>query len=138
MIGKTTRAALAAMLLLLPCSLGCDYSPLGIVIAGFDEFQVQGIDLWRRDEQTGQYEPAASIVFDRAAAKWSNLQGEIVAFTTTSGGIELPAEVVRDPADPDRVTLRLVYFRVEEPGLYKASLYNAAGESALSSNAITL
>ena len=138
MIRRTTRAALAAILILLPFSLGCDYRPFGIAIAGFDEYQVQGINLWRRNAQTGQYERAHTIVLDRAAAKWSNLQGEIVAFTTTSGGIELPAEIVRDPANPDLVTLRLVYFRVEQPGLFRASIYNAAGESPLSSEAITL
>jgi hypothetical protein len=138
MIRRTTRAALAAILLLLPFSLGCDYAPFGIVIAGFDEYQVEGINLWRLDEQTGQYQPAGSIVFDRTAANWSNLQGEVIAFTTTSGGVELPAEVVRDPLNPDRVTLRLVYLRVENSGLYKATLYNAAGESALSAQPITL
>jgi hypothetical protein len=138
LIRRTTRAAFAAILLLLPFSLGCDYAPFGIVIGGFDEYQVEGINLWRRNEQTGQYQRAGSIVFDRTAADWSNLEGEVIAFTNGSGGIELPAEVVRDPANPDRVTLRLAYLRMENPGLYKATLYNAAGESALSTQAITL
>ena len=137
---RRTRVALAAISLLIPFALGCDYRGFGIVIDGFDEYQVQGVNLYRLNTQTNQYEPAHSIIVDRIPANWPDLQGagELVTIVNTGGGPGLPAEVERDPADPDLVTIRLTYLRVEQPGLFRATLYNAAGESPPSDQEVTL
>lgn len=138
------RLALIGLISLAPLVSGCDYRSVSIKIPGFDTFAVEGIWFWKLDPVTGQYERAGGIRFHRDAAAepwWPELSAdaELIAYSnTTQEEVVLPAEVIRDPAAPDQVTLRLLYLNPDEPGTFKATLFNAAGESELSDQTIAL
>ena len=139
MARRVSRVAFAALLALVPMFVGCEIRSVGVVIPGFDAYEVQGLQLWRRDG-SGSYQPAGRITFLRDATpeEFGNVDPEAEWLVYSSGGASNVAEVERDAADPDRVTLRLWYVRLEESGLYKASVFNAAGDSPLSRQALLL
>jgi hypothetical protein len=137
------RLALIALLALAPLVSGCDYRSVSIEIPGFDSFAVEGVWFWKLNSATGQYERAGGIRLHRdatAETSWPQLASgaEVIAYSNTSQEeVVLPAEVIRDPAAPDQVTLRLLYTS-PEPGVFKATIFNAAGESELSDQTIAL
>jgi hypothetical protein len=52
--------------------------------------------------------------------------------------MQLTTYVVRDPANPDQVTLRLLFSRIGQPGSYRASTYNGKGDSSLSNEMLPM
>ena len=138
------RLVLIGLISLAPLVSGCDYRSVSIQIPGFDAFAVEGIWFWKLDPATGQYERAGGIRLLRdatAETSWPQLASgaELIAYSnTTQEEVVLPAEVIRDPAKPDEVTLRLLYLNSDEPGVFKATIFNAAGESELSDQTIAL
>jgi hypothetical protein len=138
------RLVLIALISLAPLVSGCNYRSVSIEIPGFDTFAVEGIWFWKLDPATGQYERAGGIRLHRDAAAepwWPELSSdaELIAYSnTTQEEVVLPAEVIRDPANPDQVTLRLLYVNSDDPGVFKATIFNAAGESGLSDQTIDL
>lgn len=138
------RLLFVALVSLLPFVSGCDYRSVSIEIPGFDAFQVEGVWLWKLNETTGRYERAGGIRLHRdtpAEDWWPTLSSgaEVIAYSNTAQeDVVLPAEVIRDPAKPDRVTLRLLYLNTDEPGSFRATIFNAAGESDLSDQTIGL
>jgi hypothetical protein len=138
------RLALIGLVALVPLVSGCDYRSVSIQIPGFDTFAVEGVWFWRLDPATGQYQREGGIRLHRdatAETSWPELASgaEVIAYSNTSQeGVMLPAEVIRDPAAPDQVTLRLLYANPGEPGVFKATIFNAAGESELSDQTIAL
>lgn len=141
---RKSRCALAALVaLVLPVLSGCEMKPLTVEIIGWDTYQVQGVWLWRWDTVSKTYERDNGVQFlrDRSTAQYAQSfppDAELLAYTHATGGTEMPARLDRDPSDADRVTLRLWYVRFSDPGNFKATAYNAAGESPLSANSILL
>jgi hypothetical protein len=142
--GKLRRAALAVLVAIaLPVLTGCEIKMFTVEILGWDAYQVQGVWLWRYDQAAGRYQRDNGIQFHRDQPTTQYQEQfppgtELVLYTYAGDGSEMPASVQRDPNDPDRVTLQLWYLRFSEPGVFKASTYNAAGESVLSSGSILL
>ncbi len=134
-----TSCALVA-LSLLPLLTACEYRRVTVRIADFESALVEGVRFWRLTEASLQFEPGGSVEFDDPRILESG--HEVVDYTVFSPDgeelVTLPAFVLRNPADPDTVTLELQYLRYEDPGWFRITTYNAAGESELSQEQIYL
>jgi hypothetical protein len=129
--------ALVPVLLLLPLG-GCAACLLRIEVPGFGDGTVEGVWLWRLSTATGQYERSSRLVFSAPAVA---PDGETVDFeqqcANGSPGTRASATVEPSPSDPSTATLSLYYTSCDGlPGTYRASAYNEAGESALSSTTL--
>jgi hypothetical protein len=126
---------LALLTLVLPL-LACDPSWLTVRIPDFSSKKIEGLWVWRLSPQTHQYEREALIWF---AGVTTLTSGQILNYLSYSnaGDEGLTAGVVRDPANPDVVTVTLGFQR-GEPGVFKVSTFNAAGESPLSAQSESL
>ena len=124
-------------LLLAPLS-GCNVSQVTIEVPTFGDGSVDGLWFWRLSSTTGQYERDCRVTL---SAPDSNQEGEYVGYAEQCANqldINLNAFIRRSPSDPNTVTMVLWYTRFQSaPGTYKASAYNAAGESGLSATALT-
>jgi hypothetical protein len=71
-------------------------------------------------------------------------QGETIAYVQncvngrTRRGLVLPTAVERVAGTPTTINIDLFYFRYEDPGSYRATAFNSAGESSLSATALPL
>jgi hypothetical protein len=133
------RVALAFVLLLL--SFGCDTRAVTMELPGFGNGNIDGVWLWRLVEATGTYKRACRLELD--APQLDKTATEVLPYLqvcTTPGqvGVNLKATISRLPADPSAIVVTMWYFRFQQAGQFKASAYNAAGESALSSTALSL
>ena len=136
---RSRRALVFLPILLLLAPLGgCKVNQVSMEIPSFGDGGVAGIWMWRYDNATGQYERDCRVTFGSTDA---NSEGEYVGYTqqcTNQPDINLNAYIHPEPTDPNTVTLTLWYTRFQgTPGSYKASAYNAVGESALSSTSLT-
>ena len=134
-----SRVALASVFLLL--SFGCDTRADTMEIPGYGNGNVDGVWLWRLAEATGTYRRACRFELD--ATQLDATATEVLPYLqvcTTPGqiGLNLRATISRLPADPSTIVVTMWYFRYEAAGQFKASSYNAAGESALSSTTLSL
>jgi len=119
---------------------GCGISSVTIELPTFGQGDVDGIWLWKLSATSGQYERSCRITLSNSK---STPQGETVTYledcVNGHPGLKMQAFIQRNPGDLMTATIQLYYFRWEdETGSYKASAYNAAGESPLSSTTITL
>lgn len=110
---------------------------LRMQLPSFDTSPPDGIRLWRLSETTGEFEPISEIRLSEPVVEDGE---EFVGYTLidpAGNPIELPlsARVERDGAFP---TLALWVVRFAPAGEFKASLFNAAGESSLSQETLTL
>jgi len=125
---------LAFALVCAPLS-GCNIVLLSVRIPDFD--QVQGLWLWRLSP-TGEYQRSGRIQFSTLEAV---ARGEALDYRETCAngvsGLANQAALQRAPNDPNTVTLSLHYLSCEQPGTYRASAFNQAGESALSATTLT-
>jgi hypothetical protein len=135
---RQAAGLLALGLLLFPLG-GCERKDVLIRIPDFESKLVKGIWLWRLSETTGEYERDGEVVFHRLlqANGREKLEYETI-WTGADSGFKLQTDVLRDPLDPDVVTLRLDYFRASAPGDFRASSYNDEGESPLTQESIQL
>jgi len=130
--------AFALALLMLPIA-GCSLKPFQVVLAGFQDSDISGIWLWRR-QSTGTYARACKIEISQPYL----LNGtEIVSYDQTcpgggANGTPLMTRVQRLKSKPDTVTLALLFQTDGEVGIYRATTYNAAAESALSATFVQL
>jgi hypothetical protein len=137
-----SRIALAAALLLLTPVLGCETKPLTIEIPGYgDRGDVDGVWLWRLTEGTSQYQRMCR--FELGAPARAKSGAEVVPYRQVCSspdqiGMDLTAEISRLPANPSTIVVKLYYFRYANPGQFRASSYNSAGESPLSPTALML
>lgn len=117
------------------CTLGC----FTIAIPDFGSKSVQGVWLWRLSPETGLFERDVRFVF---AAPVQQPGGEALDYQAApaDGSAPIPATtyVVRDPANPDHVTVQLVFSHADETSYYRASTYNGAGDSVLSTETMPL
>jgi len=133
------RLALGSLVLsVLPLG-GCQLECFTITIPDFASKAVQGVWLWRLSTATGAYERDTQFTFgpiEVAAA------GDTVTYSTSPAGGSSPVSVTtyitRDPAQSDQVTVQLIYSRTADPGSYRASTYNTAGDSPLTSDTVSL
>ncbi len=121
-------------LVLLPTLTACDLKEVIVRIADFESNQVDGVRFHRLDEATGQFVPGGSVRFSEPYI--SESWGEVVDYTILDAAgqevLTLPAPLRRDAANPDMVTIGLLYTHALDPGWFRISSVNAAGESDLS------
>ncbi len=139
-MGKSLLRAvstLALAFLVLPL-VACESKDVVVRIPDFDSAQVDGVWVWRLDDATGQWVKDGQIDFGqlllaggREQLEYENL-GVAGGSAETQEGVALRADVLRDPLNPDQVTVELIYFRMSDPGEFRVTTYNDAGESPLS------
>jgi len=110
---------------------------LRIQLPSFDEAEIQGIWLWRLSEATQVFQPISEIRLGsrRIENGQELIEYELLEPSGASSGITLSADVDRSGAAPQ---LALWVIRFGLPGEFKATVYNAAGESPLSAETIVL
>lgn len=120
-----------------PSQLPENLKVLRVQLPSFDGGDLQGIWLWRRSETTGQFEPVSEIRLGATVVESGQefVEYELLDPTGAPVGITLSASVERDGPVPQ---LALWVIRFEAAGEYKASVYNAAGESPLSQQSVFL
>lgn len=123
--------------LLPPGPLGDHLRVVRLQLPSFDGGELEGIWLWRRSDVTGEFEPVSEIRLTDVVVHSDRefVEYELMDPTGTSLGVTLSAAVERDTTVP---TLALWVIRWNAPGEFKASVYNAAGESPLSAQTILL
>ena len=120
-------------------TFGC-YAPLmKIQLPGFANGNVDGVWLWRQ-LSSGYFQRVCKIAFSDPYMKGGV---EIVDYQQTclDGRPKTPlwsASVTRSAGNPDTATLTLIIQGNNPPMTNKASAYNAAGESALSTSTVKL
>ncbi len=138
-------AALALSLLAVPM-LGCEPKRVQIQLDAFGSSGIEGIFLYRQNPAGGAFQRACEIRFsDFQTIERRGQTVERIKYlqNCVDGEIGTPAllleTTVRRPGnDPDAILLELWYLRFEAAGTYKASAFNAAGESALSAASLPL
>ena len=119
--------ACAALLLINGCVLPV---LLHLQIVGFEEAAVQGVGIWHESGGPDQWELLSEIpltIHYANGKEWLYYDLERPDGST----LLLASTIERDIQDPDRVTMRLQYIS-DRAGSLRASVYNAAGHSALS------
>jgi len=138
MHGLVRRGAWLA-LLLVPL-VGCVPKQMSVELPGFGQGAIDAVWLWRLSARTGRYERTCHLDFGAVEAMPDGT--ERVSYEQVCGPGEetgpLEAVVDRSAADPDTVTLRLLYLSPEDSGTYRATAVRGGAESGLSDNAIQL
>jgi len=135
-------AVLALSLFSMPMLLGCEVKTIQVQLPGFGNGAVDGIWLWKPDPaKPGAWKRVCRIDFvDRRITT----QGETLSYVQNCiqgkvrRGIVFPAPIDRLAGSPSTITIELTYLRYEDPGPYRASAFNASGESPLSSSSLPL
>jgi hypothetical protein len=148
-----TPAVLVALVLVLATGSGCGgtidpnlipqtelpehVKVVRLQLPSFDEGELEGIWLWRRSETSGEFEPVSEIRLGAVVFEGEQefVEYELLDPSGTSLGLTLSAAVDRSGPVPQ---LALWVLRFAESGAFKASVYNAAGESPLSTQTVRL
>jgi len=120
-------------------TVGCSAPVVRIQLPGFANGNVDGIWLWRQ-LSSGYFQRVCKIAFSEPYTK-SGVELVDYQQTCLDGRLKTPtwsAPVMRSAGNPDTVTLALIVRGSNPPFTNKASSYNAAGESALSTSTIKL
>lgn len=134
---SVARLVVALALLVAPIT-GCDTRTIQVRLPGFGAGRTDGIWLWRLE--AGSYRRICR--FD-LSDPYSSGGAEVLVYwqSCTDGRPSSPAwqaSVERLPSDPSTVTLVLIYRPNGSLAPHRATAFNAAGESALSSTSLTL
>ena len=120
----------------------CPWYKLSVEIPDFETSQVQGLDLWRADDEVSQiYSEAGRIVFGDRFFEDGSEKLEYMMLDSQNQPLECwgSATVIREAGNDDAVTLQFIFAGwTEPPGWIRASSFNAVGESELSEQAIVL
>lgn len=121
----------ALLALVIPALSGCTPRALRVIIPDFESAAVEGVQVWRLDDATGQPVADGDLHFVGTIQQDSAelVEYEYVRYDGTH--VRLFSVIQRDANDPDQVQLNLLY----EPGSvgwYKVSTYNLVGDSPLS------
>jgi hypothetical protein len=111
-------------------AVACDMRGFRVQLNAFEDDQVRGLWLWK-ETAAGDFERYANIAFGALHAH----EGEEFlpySFDLNGDPVMVNAPVDRDEADNLTVTL---YFS-HEPGAYKLTSYNSAGESGFSAGTL--
>ncbi|MDJ0869673.1 MAG: hypothetical protein QNK03_26470 [Myxococcota bacterium] len=138
MIRSLVRAALVVALVL-PL-VGCETKKLSIAVQAFGDGNVDGIWLWRLDETSGEYLRVCDLRFTDSYVGEDGREylGYRQHCPGGSPGVDLRASFVRDDQSPDTIGIEIYYMRWEETGTYRATAYNAGGESVLSPSSVQI
>lgn len=139
------RSAVLLLSLLAGPMLACEPTKVQIQLDGFSASGIEGIVL-HREGTDGTYRPVCEIHFSEfrtIVRRGVSVERIQYVQNCLEGEFGIPALVleanVERPADaPDAIQLDLWYLRFEDPGTYKASAFNAAGESPLSASSLPL
>jgi predicted small secreted protein len=137
-IRRYRLVTLAAVLLAMPLT-ACETKVLSVQLQGYGEDgAIEGLWLWRQSA-TGGYERVCRIDFlgiheNAGVEKLRYVQNCLDDHL----GLELRADIERVANDPSTVVVHLWYMRWEDPGSYRGSAFNAAGESELSASTVAL
>jgi hypothetical protein len=120
-------------------TFGCSAPLIRIELPGFAKGNVDGVWLWRQ-LASGYFQRVCKITFSDPYMKNG---AELVDYQQTclDGRPKTPqwsAPVTRAAGNPDTATLSLIIQGSKPPFTNKASAYNAAGESALSTSTVQL
>jgi len=133
------RLALGALALTIIPLGGCQVALFTISIPDFASKAVDGVWLWRLSPATGVYQREMQFVFGNVIQKGG---GESLDYdaqgTDGSSPLSMQAYVTRNPANPDQISVQLIFTRGDQPGYYRASTYNGVGDSPLSSESLPL
>jgi hypothetical protein len=110
---------------------------LRLQMPAFDDARIQGIRMWRRSELTGQFEPASEIRFVGIASEEGQEFLEYRLLDPAGNPLDLPLSATIE-RDGGSALVALWFVRFGLPGEFRASVYNAAGESGLSEQGIAL
>ena len=130
---------LALSLVALPMLAACELRTFHIQRPGYGVGAIDGVWLWK--QIAGQWTRVCRIDFtDRRITQ----RGETLSYVQNCmngrvrRGIVFPTQITRPAGAPTTITVELLYLRYEDPGSYRATAFNAAGESALSSSSLPL
>ncbi len=145
MTNKLLRSAALMLSLLAFPMLACEPTKMQIQLDGFTSSGIEGIVLHRADSE-GTFRPVCEIHFSEfrtIVRRGQSIERIKYVQTCLDGQMDTPVLVLetnvhRPSAGSDAILLDLWYLRFEDPGLYKASAFNAAGESALSAASLPL
>lgn len=137
-------AALVLSLLAIPM-IGCEPKRVQIQLDGFSSSEIDGIWLYRQDA-SGGFERICEIVFTelRTIVRRGQATERIKYVQNCLDGeqgipaLQMETSVRHPSGDPDAVLVDIWYLRFEDPGTYKASAFNQAGESPLSVTSLPL
>ena len=133
---RRTIRFLGLALLLAVCAIntGCNLRALHLVIPDFETSQVVGVNIWKVD--AGQPQDVADITFGAITMQdFGAGPIEVIGYDMTQldgSQISMITPVIRDPAAPGGIEIHLFFQKSVPSGLFKASTYNAAGSSPLS------
>lgn len=111
-------------------AVACDMRGFRVQLNAFEEDQVRGLWLWKA-ASTGDFERFAQIEFGSVQEQEGE---EFLPYSIHVNGepVTVNSPVERDDAD----NLTVMLFFGHEPGIYKVSSYNSAGESGLSAGTL--
>ena len=130
-------AGLLLLCLLVTPLMACDVGTVNVYIPGFDTSAVEGVSFYR--DEAGAFVLDGTVVFSPVVINGNNQEVVDYEMRDTRGAqlLDGRAHVRRDDANPDNVSIRVYYMNVHDtPQAFKVSTYNAAGESAMSAEAI--
>jgi hypothetical protein len=132
-------AVLALCLISAPMMVGCEVKTFQVQLPGYGNGEVDGIYLWK--QVAGKWTRICRIDFtDRRITA----QGETLSYVQnciqgkTRRGVVFPARVHRMDGNPATISIDITYLRYEDPGTYRATAFNEAGESPLSATSLPL
>lgn len=134
-MGRIFRFLSLALLLATSALIsGCAFRLLHVVIPDFEASQVVGVNIWKVD--TALPQDAGTITFGALTTQdYGNGPIELIEYRINrldGTQIDSWARVVRDPAAPGAIEVRLIFPKDVPPGWFKVSTYNAYGTSPLS------
>jgi len=138
---RSTRLPMIVLTLLLAAVplLGCEPKEITLALPGFGNGSIDGVWIWHLGS-SGQYERACRLQLSDPQTMPSGtelLPYVQVCDSPNEVGMNMSAKVIRLSGDPSTIIVKLWYFRWVDPGQFKASAYNSAGESPLSVQTLT-
>lgn len=129
--------ALLGLALCLPL-FGCRWAEtVTVEIPDFDSSAVEGVWIWR--EGSGTYSRSLHYRIEDAFVQDGE---EYLLYTVLEPNGQsrwtLPARIERDAMNQDNVRIQFLLLLVEGGGNFRASTYNAVGESALSAQTLQI
>jgi hypothetical protein len=133
----THLVALTGLALCLPL-FGCRWAEtVTVQIPDFDSSAVEGVWIWR--DGGGTYDRSLQY---RIEDSFVHEGEEYLLYTVLEPGGDsrwtLPARIERDPLNQDNVQIRFLLLLIDGGGSFRASTYNAIGESALSAETLEI
>jgi hypothetical protein len=132
--GSFRVAVTAAVFCVSTFLLACPLGSMRMLIPDFFASDVQGIQVFRVDDATGQLVEAGSIEFlgIEAAPRGEQLQYQQLAPSGEVAFGPIYTALERDPAAPDGATITLAFMNQLPPGWFKVASYNDDGTSEVS------